>query len=376
MKKLLIMACAVVFLACGCANDAEEQGVVARVNGRPIMLKQLKARYDQQQPGWTGSAPSSVGTLKKDYGKALSDLIVHALVEQELERLGLSVTDEELKAAEDEIRADYPDDTFEQTLVEGYIDIDVWREQLRAQLAQDKFMREVIRPQIKISYKEAEEYLAKQTYTLPERVLFIQLAGPDKGALERAAAIILGAPADQPQADVLAALPEGVRVHEQKVRTDRLPDDWRKILDTLAPRQAGPGTVSAEGAELLILLERIPAKVLDPSQAYPFVEKVLLERKMRDAFNAWYEGAAASSQIQVSTHLIPGKNDEGEGSTGSTEPLPPSLDENRDSSADSEPAVAPDAAVAPDTDMVPVQGVPKDDESDTPEKGVPPAPER
>jgi hypothetical protein len=122
MKKILLTVLLACFILSGCQNKNEEPGVVARVNGKPIYLTQLEYKYDLSHEG-NGEFVPSVAQVREEYGQILGDLIVQELVSQELEQRNIPVSAKELKDAENEVRSDYPDDSFEQILIEEYIDI-------------------------------------------------------------------------------------------------------------------------------------------------------------------------------------------------------------------------------------------------------------
>lgn len=298
----------------GCTDEVHEPGVVARVNGKPVLLRELQAGYDLRQLRWAGKGPSSVTDLKVEYREILDELIIEKLVFQELERLGFGVTDEEVREAEEETRADYPDDAFEQVLVEEYIDIAVWRERLRARLAQEKFFREVLRPTISIDYQEAEDYYRNNLsdFYLPARVVFAVIAGPRRDAVGKAAVLF------RETGDVREVTRqfEGIKITEHRVREDMVPQFWGDDPESLESGMISK-VVRGRGAfECALLLEVLPPKVLEPSAAYPLVEKVLLEQKLGDAYELWLETALAEASISVTTHLLPADDEKKQGSAG------------------------------------------------------------
>lgn len=293
---------ALIFALGGCSGEGEQQGVVARVNGRPITLDRLELKYDFMHLDSSFDAAPSVAQLKEDYGHLLGDLIVQELVDEELERRDLGVTQEEVQAAEDEVRADYPEDTFEQVLVEEYIDIDYWRQELRARLALEKFFSEVLRPGISLGYEEAEAYYRQHIneFYLPPRLRIYLVSGPSRDAVQSAVDLYR----KNSSVDAIEGKFEQVEVRELRVREDRMTIAWKNALKPLSPGDATPVMTSESDFQSLIYLEKSPAKVLDPSRAYPVVEKVLVERKLREAFDAWLSDALANASIEVSTHLL------------------------------------------------------------------------
>jgi len=302
LRGLIVATLLVLLVAVpGCSSEDEEAGIVARVNGRPITLHQLELKYDFMHLSSGGDPNPTVAKLREDYGQLLGDLVVQSLVESELERRGLSVTDEELAEAEAEIRADYPEGTFEQVLVEEYIDINYWRDELRARLAMEKFFGDVLRPQIRLDYQEAEAYYREHLndFYLPARVRFHLVRGPSRELVQSALKLY------REEGDIQAV--EGkfnkVTVRELKMREDRLTVDWAGALKGLEPGEAGPILSDDTGYMALVFLEKSSARVLDPSRAYPVVEKVLLEQKLRQAYQEWLAGEMQRAEIVISPHL-------------------------------------------------------------------------
>lgn len=306
MRKFLFIYLCLALLA-ACANDADDLGIIARVNGEPIYLSQLEFQHDQFQSDVAGGFVPSVENLRSEYGDILTDLIVQELVVQELVKKDLPVTDHELFKAEEVVRADYPEGAFDQMLIEEYIDLKSWRKQLRNHLAMKKFYQQVLRPQIKIDYKEAQQYYRDHIsdFYLPESLRILVVRGPSREVVGKAVEMFL---TDRDQEAVATAFGQ-VETREVVVREGRLSATWKNAVGSLEPGQSSGVLTDRFGFEALVLLERSPAKVLAPAQAYPLVEEALLENKLRAAFEAWLAETVATAQISVSSHLLPPDED-------------------------------------------------------------------
>ncbi|MDD3313086.1 MAG: peptidyl-prolyl cis-trans isomerase [Pseudodesulfovibrio sp.] len=297
-------------LLVGCSGNADDMGIVARVNGSPIYLSQLEFQYDQFQSDTAGAYVPSVEKLRTEYGDILTELIIQELVVQELNGQDIGITDHDLLKAEEEVRADYPDGAFDQMLIEECIDLKAWRVQLRNYLAMQKFYHQVLRPQIKIDYKEAQEYYREHIsdFYLPESLRILVVRGPSREIVERAVEKYL---AEKDQVNLATVFGE-VETREVVVREGRLSAAWKSALAGVQQGQSSGVLTDRFGFEALVLQERSPAKVLAPAQAYPLVEKALLESKLRDAFAAWLGKAVASAEITVSSHLLPSREGAGD----------------------------------------------------------------
>jgi len=304
MKKILLTVLLACFILSGCQNKNEEPGVVARVNGKPIYLTQLEYKYDLSHEG-NGEFVPSVAQVSEEYGQILGDLIVQELVSQELEQRNIPVSAKELKDAENEVRSDYPDDSFEQILIEEYIDINQWRSQLKYQLVMNKFYHDVLRPEIKIDYKVAENYYRTHLsdFYMPAGFRFVMVKGLSKDLVLKGVKLYREGLSP---AEISAKLRE-VSVREIWIRSGQIPAGWKALVDPLEVGEATSVITQKNEFLCLILKESKKATLLTPLQAYPAVEKVLLEKMLEEKFEAWLKDKIATSEIKISKELLPEK---------------------------------------------------------------------
>lgn len=300
-RRAPVLVAVLLLALAGCGRDPLPPDVVATVNGRPIGVGLLQTAHDVRTQSWTNAQGPSVEELKAQYGAVLAELIVQELVMQHLQREGVPVTDSELAAAEDEVRADYPAGEFEASLIEEYMDVAVWREMLRRRLALRKFADRVLRPEITVTLAEVTDWYRAHEgeFRLPARVRFIMYEGFDKEEVEKALRLY---DSGASPAEVEKAMP-GVTVSELLVRRDRLPVAWQKELSALAPRKAS-AVRAQEGRNIaFLLLDNLPPRVLSLTEAYPVIERRLVEQKLDAAFDAWAEKALRTADVKVSAHL-------------------------------------------------------------------------
>ncbi len=293
----------------GCGRKAEgDVGVVAKVNGRPIRLEMLEFQYDLLHfDAFSGSLPT-VGALREAYGQILGGLVAMELVSQELEKRGQEVSDAELAEAEAKVRADYPEDSFDQMLADEFVDLAMWRRHLRYTCGVEKFQRLVLRPQIHLDYREVEAYYREHVadFRLPERLRLVVVHGPSRDTVDRALALYR----QQKNVKAVAEAFPGIQAREVTVPRELVSAPWTEALHSAQP--GGPGVVVAGRGvfEGLLLLERLPAQTLDVTQAYTQVEAALVEQRLQQALDAWLTKAVDASVILVSQRLLHKEDDE------------------------------------------------------------------
>ena len=92
----------------GCWESPLPEGVVATVNGEAIHIRTVQAYMDGNSPGLgTRNQPPDTNQLRRDYGEALSDIIIQTLAMQDLQRRGIRGVEERARDLEEEIRDDY-----------------------------------------------------------------------------------------------------------------------------------------------------------------------------------------------------------------------------------------------------------------------------
>lgn len=290
-------ACLLLFLcAAGCTQEKMSGGVVATVNGSPITLATLQALQDTRTVSLGTSQRPSVETLKRQYGAALSVLIINTLVMQELETLGLAVSDDTLQTTEAQVRADYSEDEFEKTLTEEYIDIQIWRQLLRQQLSITAFQDKVLRPQLSVSLQEAEAYYTKNKaeFVVPATLTLLQVSGTSKELVQEAHG---KAP------NIQRSEHPDVTVQRFTIRRQSVPIEWQKDVQALTVGKSTPVKNRDGFFQFVCLVASHPARELSLRDAYPLINDVLLEDKIDDSFATWLEQAVKKSTIHVADAL-------------------------------------------------------------------------
>nr|NJM02434.1 hypothetical protein [Desulfobacula sp.] len=75
--------------------------------------------------------------------------------------LGVTVTETEVNAAEAEIKADYPENTFDEMLLKNAISYSLWKKRLKKNLIIDKLLDREIRHKVEITSEDLVEFYRK-----------------------------------------------------------------------------------------------------------------------------------------------------------------------------------------------------------------------
>lgn len=149
-KKLAVLVLGTFLLAglTGCGNSVPD-GTVATVNGEPISQETLDVNYTQfMQMYQMYGADVSDETLKVETRNSVLDsLIAQELLSQEAEKRGLSVTDEELDEAINQLVADSfggSQADFEQAVTQSGMTMEYYRDTQKEYMLQSKLQEDLV----------------------------------------------------------------------------------------------------------------------------------------------------------------------------------------------------------------------------------------
>lgn len=149
------------FIATGCSDVRKEEGTANLItcDDRVITVSD----YNKVLAVAKASYPFEMIQDKFAF-KAIKITILNQLIEELVllrmaEENKISVSDEELKAAIDVIREDYPEEEFKKALLENVVSYEVWEARLKKRLLMEKVVKKVLDPQVTVTDAEVAQYL-------------------------------------------------------------------------------------------------------------------------------------------------------------------------------------------------------------------------
>jgi peptidyl-prolyl cis-trans isomerase SurA len=157
------------FLLSGC-HKGPQDGVVATVNGHPILQTDVDKAYNaqlasNQQP--QQPSPDQAASLKLNI---LHELIVEEIVEQRATKENLIASDADVDAKLAEMKAPYTEEQFQARLKASNLTLDELKHDLRRSLTQNKLLNKEINSRITVTDSDVTNYFNahKAEYNLIE----------------------------------------------------------------------------------------------------------------------------------------------------------------------------------------------------------------
>ncbi len=149
-------------LLSGCqAENTPNRSVLMRIGDRVVTVDEYKRELNIYRTA-TGISLEDDGEADREtqirFVRQMADQLV--LLEH-ARAIGVDVTDQELERALKEIRRDYPDDVFEQLLLENAITLEEWKASLRTRLIIDRVIRRELEEHVRISEEDMAAFMAR-----------------------------------------------------------------------------------------------------------------------------------------------------------------------------------------------------------------------
>ncbi|MCP3874966.1 MAG: hypothetical protein GY699_17665 [Desulfobacteraceae bacterium] len=174
LKKgfILIVFCAVCLT--GCSKPVEEKAPDFLIKTSLITID--SSEFSEELDLKRAAYPYNINENPAEYNEMVMHLV--KMLSEEIILLSIAaeknvtVNDQELQAAEDEFRKDYPDDSFDQILLKNAISYSFWKKGFKKNMIMDKLIDQELKKKIEITPEDIVEFYKKYSVS--------DTQGPDK----------------------------------------------------------------------------------------------------------------------------------------------------------------------------------------------------
>jgi peptidyl-prolyl cis-trans isomerase SurA len=322
MKKTFLSA--VLTLTAFSASAELLEGIVVRVGDRIVTRTQYEKRLrdtfaEIQQNG----APESVPDLKKQAAASLvNDMISELLLKDRADRLGITVSDAEVKEAVNRLKQQYnitTDEQFDESLRTSGLTRAEMEARLRDTLVTNKVFSRELRNREDLSDSELRERYnrEKEQYRLPERahlreIVVLKPEGATNLDEQRQKATEIGEAARKPGTDFanLASTMSESGTREkggdlgEVAKGDLVPDLDKPIFSAAAGTVLGP--IETKSAWHIIKVEqRLPSEVPGFETVKERLRREASDETFQRDYKAYIETLRKDTFIEINEEMIP-----------------------------------------------------------------------
>jgi hypothetical protein len=161
LGKFLLLLAGVLCL-CTCSSDSQEDAYLIRVGTSTVTVAEFKRAVEASaEEVFPGEQTIDAGALNDLRVRVLKQLSEELIIAERAKQLNIHVTDQELEAAIAAVKADYPDDTFEKTLLENAVSYQAWKKKMATRLLMDKVINKELVDNVQITEEDVSAYFQK-----------------------------------------------------------------------------------------------------------------------------------------------------------------------------------------------------------------------
>ena len=158
-RLTLVLPWVCLLLCVHCSRPAEDNGYLIRVGGSMVTVSEfnraVEAAAEDDYPGEREIGGATQNELRM---RVLNQLAEELIIAERAKTLGIQVSDKELEGAVAAIKSDYPDDTFEKTLLENAVPFQAWKQKLASRLLIDKVIKNELVDKVEITSEDVADY--------------------------------------------------------------------------------------------------------------------------------------------------------------------------------------------------------------------------
>jgi hypothetical protein len=153
-------AAAVVFALIGCTGHSTGTGdeYLIRIGERVVTVADFNRAFEIAKTAYTHNSLQNPEDTKDAQLRLLNQMTEELVLLQRAGELGIGVSDEELEKAIEKIKADFPGDAFEQTLLEYAVSYKSWKSGLKTRLLMEKLVQQELKDETVIQPDEVAKF--------------------------------------------------------------------------------------------------------------------------------------------------------------------------------------------------------------------------
>jgi hypothetical protein len=148
-------------IACSGDEDDFSSEHLIRVGDRVVTVLDFNKAFEIAETAHSFGLRDHPARLLEARERLLNQMTIEMLMLARADELNLEVADDELNAAIAEIKADYPEGTFEEALLEAAVPFEDWKRRLKTRLLVEKLIDIELENQMTITPKDVSAHYQK-----------------------------------------------------------------------------------------------------------------------------------------------------------------------------------------------------------------------
>jgi len=147
-----------ILTGCPGSSSTEGEAYLIRVENSNLTVDDFNKAFEVAKSAYTHNEMQNPAAFKQAQLRLLNQLTEELILLERAKELDVRVTDADVEAVIGEIKKDFPEGAFEQTLLEHAVFYDTWKRRLKIRLLMEKVIEEELKDRITIEPKDIVAY--------------------------------------------------------------------------------------------------------------------------------------------------------------------------------------------------------------------------
>ncbi len=155
----------------GCRQESRSTPMILmKVGARTVTVDEYRRSLNIYRTATGSYGDDDLAAAREMQIRFVQQLADQLVLLEHAQTLGIEVNDQELDEALEAFKRDYPDDVFEQLLLENAITLEEWKASLRTRLIIERVIQKELEDQIRISEQDMTQFMA-QLHQVPQEAV-------------------------------------------------------------------------------------------------------------------------------------------------------------------------------------------------------------
>lgn len=156
--RIIPLLVAIALIGCTRSKSEDQDEYLIRVGDNVVTVLDFNKAFEIAKTAYSHNMMQDPAAFREAQLRLLNQMTEELILLERAKELNISVSDQEVDKTIAKIKNDYPDDVFEQVLLEYAVSYQSWKKGLQTRLLMEKLVEQELKDQIVITAEDIEKY--------------------------------------------------------------------------------------------------------------------------------------------------------------------------------------------------------------------------
>ena len=148
----------IILIGCADSESNVEDEYLIRLGNRSVTVIEFNEAFEIAKIAHPHQIRNNPDELKKAQLRLINQMVIEMMVLERAQELGIELSEAEVEKAVAEIKSDYPEGVFEETMLEVAVSYETWVQRLKTRLIMEKVIDKELKNNIVITPEDISVY--------------------------------------------------------------------------------------------------------------------------------------------------------------------------------------------------------------------------